>query len=233
MLAGTLDDIDIIMHARSLLFNQDQAWVKKDNSGFDVMMGSYDGAEVCELMGAFILDQLQPILGRKNSGLCRHDGLSILKDTSGPAADRLRKKIIKTFERLGLRITIEVNRKAVNYLNITMNLSDGTYRPYLKPNSTPIYVKSNHPPQVLKTCRLVSTDVSAVFHATNRHLTTRNLSTRTPSRQAGMRPPCSLLEPTTPAPQQDAAKSGSEDARSSGSHHLLASKRASARSSSA
>ena len=76
----------------------------------------------------------------------------IMKDTSGPAADRLRKKIIKTFERLGLRITIEVNRKAVNYLDITMNLSDGTYRPYLKPNSTPIYinVKSNHPPQVLK-----------------------------------------------------------------------------------
>ena len=141
------------MHARrSLLFNQDQAWVKKDDSGFDVTMGSYDGAEVCELIGAFILDQLEPILGRKSAGLYRDDGLSILKDASGPAADRLRKKIIKTFERLGLRITIEVNRKAVNYLDITMNLSDGTYRPYLKPNSTPIYinVKSNHPPQVLK-----------------------------------------------------------------------------------
>ena len=62
------------------------------------------------------------------------------------------KKIIKTFERLGLTIKIEVNRKAVNYLDITLNLSDGTYRPYLRPNSTPIYinVKSNHPPQVLK-----------------------------------------------------------------------------------
>ena len=86
-----------------------------------------------------------------------------------------------------------------------------------------------------KTCRSVSTDVSAVFHATSRHLTTRNLSTRTPSRRAGMRPPCSLLEPTALAPEQDAAKSGSEDARSYGLHHLSAkaSKRTSARSSSA
>ena len=93
--AVTQDDIDIIMHARkSLLFNQDQAWVKKDDSGFDVTMGSYDGAEVSELIGAFILDQLEPILGRKSAGLYRDDGLSILKGTSGPAADRLRKKII-------------------------------------------------------------------------------------------------------------------------------------------
>ena len=57
-------------------------------------------------------------------------GCSVLKDTSGPAADRLRKEIIKTFERLGSRITIEENWKAVNcmYLDITISLSDGTYR---------------------------------------------------------------------------------------------------------
>ena len=45
-----------------------------------------------------ILRQLRrlgiPIPGTKRRGLYRDDGLSILKDTSGPAADRLRKKII-------------------------------------------------------------------------------------------------------------------------------------------
>ena len=42
------EDVEMIMHARkSLLFNKDEAWVKRDNeSTFDVTMGSYDGAEV-------------------------------------------------------------------------------------------------------------------------------------------------------------------------------------------
>eukprot|EP00794_Sanderia_malayensis_P017157 gene17157-biopygen14763 len=47
------------MHSRkSLLFNDNNAWVKKDNRNFDVTMGSYDGAEVCELVGLLILNKL-------------------------------------------------------------------------------------------------------------------------------------------------------------------------------
>ena len=47
-----IDDkiIKTILHARkSLLFNKNEVWVKKDNPDFDVIMGSFDGAEVCEL----------------------------------------------------------------------------------------------------------------------------------------------------------------------------------------
>lgn len=147
-------DIDIIMHARkSLLFDDEQAWMKKEKDGtFDVTMGSYDGAEICELVGAFILSKLEQILGKTDVGLYRDDGLSVVKNTSGPAADRLRKDIIRVFQSLGLRVTIEVNRKAVNYLDISMDLSSGTFRPYLKPNSVPMYISvhSNHPPQVIK-----------------------------------------------------------------------------------
>lgn len=40
-------DIDIIIHSRkSLLFNKNTAWIKKNNSSFDITLGSYDGAEV-------------------------------------------------------------------------------------------------------------------------------------------------------------------------------------------
>ena len=40
------------MHAsKSLLFNNNSTWIKKNGSLFDVTMGSYDGAEVCELVG--------------------------------------------------------------------------------------------------------------------------------------------------------------------------------------
>ena len=42
--------------------------------------------------------------------------------------------------------------KVVNFLDVTLNLADGTYRPYRKPNDTPVYVhsQSNHPPTIIK-----------------------------------------------------------------------------------
>ena len=50
-----IDDkiMNIIEHAKkSLLFHNGNAWVKKEgNPLFEVTMGSYDGAEVCELVG--------------------------------------------------------------------------------------------------------------------------------------------------------------------------------------
>ena len=54
------DDMNVIMHARkSLLFAQGQAWSKKDRGDmFDVTMGAYDGAEACEVVGAYILHKL-------------------------------------------------------------------------------------------------------------------------------------------------------------------------------
>ena len=62
--ARSIDAIDanivnIIMHSRkSLLFDKDIVWVKKENSDFDVTIGSYDGAELCELTGLYILSNL-------------------------------------------------------------------------------------------------------------------------------------------------------------------------------
>ena len=46
------EDKVIIKHARkSLLFNKQQIWIKKESGLFDVMMGAYDGAEVVNLLG--------------------------------------------------------------------------------------------------------------------------------------------------------------------------------------
>ena len=51
--------IDTIKHCReSLLFSQNNAWVKKDNQEIDVTMGSYDGAEICEFVGLYLLEEL-------------------------------------------------------------------------------------------------------------------------------------------------------------------------------
>ena len=79
-------DIDIIMHCRkSLLFDNETAWTKKNQSNmFDVTMGSFDGAKVCELIGLFLLDNLSEKCGKNNVGLYRDDGLVLLKNASGP-----------------------------------------------------------------------------------------------------------------------------------------------------
>ena len=146
-------DIDVIRHARrSLLFNKNVPWVKKEDENFDVTMGAYDGAEVCELIGIYIQALLSEKFEKEDFGLYRDDGLAIFRKTSGPQAERIKKDFQKIFKDNHLNITITCNLKIVNYLDITMNLNDGTYRPYHKPNDdiTYIHSQSNHPPAIIK-----------------------------------------------------------------------------------
>ena len=61
----TNKDIEAIFHARkSLLYYNDEPWVKKGESNFDVSMDAYDGAEVCELIGIFMLSLLSKYITR-------------------------------------------------------------------------------------------------------------------------------------------------------------------------
>ena len=50
-------------------------------------------------------------MNEKYFGLYRDDGLGLLRNTSGPEADRKRKNIIKIFKEYGLSITCQVNKK--------------------------------------------------------------------------------------------------------------------------
>ena len=53
------------MHSRkSLLFSNSDAWIKKSGDMFDVTMGSFDGAEICELVGLYLLDKLSLLTGK-------------------------------------------------------------------------------------------------------------------------------------------------------------------------
>ena len=115
-------------------------------------MGSFDGAEVCELVGLFMLHNLANVVNAHNIGLYRDDGLAILKDSSGPTAERTRKKIIKNFQEHGLKITADSNLVETNFLDVTLNLKSGKYWPFRKPNNSPLYVhtQSNQPPMIKK-----------------------------------------------------------------------------------
>ena len=115
-------------------------------------MGSYDGAEICELVGVFILNHLGKKFGKKNIGLHRDDGLAIIKKRSARLADKTRKELHKIFEQFGLKITAESNLHVVNFLDVTFDLSTGKYKPYRKPNDDPLYIHkhSYHPPSILR-----------------------------------------------------------------------------------
>ena len=115
-------------------------------------MGSYDGAEICELVGLFLLHLLSQKFKKENTGLYRDDGLAIFKGKSKRTNELIKKGIIKIFKDNDLNIEIKCNLKSVDYLDVTFDLNDGTYKPFNKPNNSPTYVhvESNHPPTVIK-----------------------------------------------------------------------------------
>ena len=67
------DENSMIMITReTLLFSDGEAWVKKnEEDAFDVPLGLYDGTEMCELVGTYLLNQLKVAIGKENMGLSR------------------------------------------------------------------------------------------------------------------------------------------------------------------
>ena len=147
------DVIEIILHCRkSLLFNGKDVWEKKSNPNFDVTMGSFDGAEICELVGLFLLNQMRDKFRNLNFGLYRDDGLGYTTSMSGSQQEKIKKEISQLYKTNGLEITILTNLTQVNFLDITFSLIEEKYWPYRKPNNEPLYINrySNHPPCIIR-----------------------------------------------------------------------------------
>ena len=148
-------DEEIFMHCRrTFLFHDGKAWVKKDNSDFDVPMGSFDGAEICEITGLYILDKLISSnigLTKENTGLYRDDGL-VATPMTPRQAENMFKKIHAVFKSEDLTVKIEGLAKSVEYLDVKMHLNTGEYEPFRKEETLPKYVNrdSNHPPAIIR-----------------------------------------------------------------------------------
>ena len=115
-------------------------------------MGAYDGAEVCELVGTFLLEKISEICNEGDIGLYRDDGLAVFRNKSGTHLEKIKKKLQRLFKEYDLEIIAESNQKIVNYLDVTLNLKDGTFRPYHKPGDQMQYIhtESNHPSNIIK-----------------------------------------------------------------------------------
>ena len=144
---------EVIYHCRRSLLvgNSGSLWQKKDNNDFDVTMGSLDGAELAESVGLYLLHRLREVDRSVAVGLYRDDGLGAVRG-SRRDVDRVRKKITAIMKEEGLAITAEGGTKIVDFLDVVLNLSDGSHHPYVKPNTRTTYVStsSNHPSVVIK-----------------------------------------------------------------------------------
>ena len=100
-----------------MLFHNNQPSEKKSgNPDFDVPIGCYvgAGAEICELVGIFILNKLSNIMDKNSIGLYRDDGLGVFDKLSEPQIEQWKKKIIKIFKDCVLSITLTTNIASVD-----------------------------------------------------------------------------------------------------------------------
>ena len=124
-----------------LLYKEGEPWIKKRTNHFDVTMGSYDGAEVCELIGIFMLSLIGNKYNPNNIRLYRDDGLAVFENTSGPQSEKIKNTFQKMFKNKSLGIITNCNLKILNYHDVTLN--DGSYLPYKKPNHETNYIHVN------------------------------------------------------------------------------------------
>ena len=100
----------------------------------------------------FLLNNLAKKFDKNSVGLYRDDGLPLFQNINGHRTGKICKEFHQLFKEYGLSLEIECNLKTVNYLDITLDLNTGTYKPYRKPNDEILYIhaKSNHPANILK-----------------------------------------------------------------------------------
>ena len=115
-------------------------------------MGSFDGAEICELVRLYIQSKLEKILPKSNFGLYQDNGLLLLRDLNRQETDKVGKNIIRVFKDIGFSLEVETNLKEVDFLDVSLNLCNKTYQPYKNANDRLLYIHSlsNHPPNVVK-----------------------------------------------------------------------------------
>ena len=135
---------------RSILYFKGTPWVKQDNPDFDIGMGAFDGAECCDIVGLYLLSQMQHL--KIDVGLYRDDCLAISSLTKRQNQLVLN-ELHRIYNRNGLKIPgAEANRKVVDFLNVTMDLSTGTFKTFAKEGNTLAYMdsRSNHPPSITR-----------------------------------------------------------------------------------
>ena len=126
---------------------------KKERGGiFDRPIEAYGGVEICELVGCLLLYSINKIVDPSSHGLYHYDGLIIVDKSALKKCDGIRKRWHRLFGEFGFRLDMQTDLKIADYLDVTLNLYNGTVSLFRKMNQDLRYVGrgSNHPIQVFK-----------------------------------------------------------------------------------
>ena len=97
-------------------------------------MGSFNGVEICDLVGLFLLNELNNsnIFNHNEFGLYRDDGIAVIRSKFPRTAENTTKKLIKLFKNFDFKITVESGLVQTNFLDVSFNILNSSYRPYSK-----------------------------------------------------------------------------------------------------
>ena len=94
-------------------------------------MGSFHDAEVCDVVGIYILSRLKTVFD--SCGLFR-DGLGDVHLSKSVVYERKRKTTFNLMSELGFDIALDLGSCQNNFLDLTSNLSNNTFCPYRNSN---------------------------------------------------------------------------------------------------
>ena len=60
-----------------------------------------------------------------------------IPNSNEPLTSKIEKKMNRAFKYMGLKIEFSSNLKIVNFLDVTLNLSNYSYKPFTKSNALP------------------------------------------------------------------------------------------------
>ena len=143
----------------------EEFWTKKGDTNFDVAQGGYDSAEVCDLVGLFLLSELEKLGLKASMGKFRDDGLALSYATPRQNEKVYKKKICEVYNKYNLEITVSTNKKVAQFLDAEFDIENKTYKPIIKPGDVLLYVNRNsdHPESILKNIPLaVNKRISAL-----------------------------------------------------------------------
>ena len=82
-------------------------------------VGAHGGAEMCKLVGTYMLNLLSKKYNKNDFALYCDVGLAVFEIKRGPQSEQVKKNILKIFKEHELDIIIQSNMKIVDYSDVT------------------------------------------------------------------------------------------------------------------
>ena len=88
----------ILQSRKNFLFKNGEYWVKRKDSEFDVTQGGFDAAEVADIVGLFMLSELEKLKLKATWTSYKDDGLGV-SDATPRQVENMKKKVRQVFNK--------------------------------------------------------------------------------------------------------------------------------------